>query len=384
VARGSIKKHIAKDGAVSYYGRATLIDPATGKRTQPQRHWPSEREAERGMAQWLVEIAQNAHVDRSRMTVGELLDYWLDTYIAGRKAITTVDSYANVVRLHLKPGLGQIAVQKLLARHIQQFYVAKEHAGASAVILKRCHMHLCSALDIAVSPLGLVARNEGRLARLPERRSEHARRAKIALSAAQARTLYAQMPTARYGALYHLLLSTGIRRGEALGLRWRDIDWAAGTITVAQTVAPRGGPGFVIKDTKNRKARTLHVPAPALEALRAHRAAQDEVRLAAGTKWQAEYDLVYCLADGTPMDPDRCQHDFRALRARAGLPPITLHELRHTFITLALENGIPMQVVSKMAGHSRVSTTMDIYSHVAPQLELAAVQVMTEVLFGTA
>jgi integrase len=384
----SIHRHIAKDGTVSYHLRLRVVG-ADGTVHHAQRTiHGTKREAQDALARWKVEIERGLAVDRSTMTVGALLAYWLDTYIKDRVAITTYDSYANVVRLHLTPGLGGVLVQSLTPLRIQQFYRSLEQQGASDVIVRRCALHLGRALDVAVSPLGILPQNPAQLARLPERKAKPGtKRPKIALTREQAHSFLEAAQQSAWGPLYALLLTTGIRRGEALGLRWRDIDWTGEALQVVQNNTPRGGPGFTLKDPKSPSAaRTVRVPPPTLEALRSWRVRQHETRLAAGADWQEEYDLVFCDGDGTPIDPDRPWHDFRKVRAMAtGVPQeLTIHHLRHTFITLALQNGIPMEVVSKMAGHSRVSITMDVYSHVHDSVERAAVAVLTDVFYPRA
>lgn len=387
MARGSTHRHVAKDGTVSWYIRRWILDPETGTMKHPQRvGGRTKREAESALRDWEDEIASGASGDRSTMTVAELLDYWLETYIVDRKAITTVDSYSNLVRLHLKPSLGRLRVQQLTAMDVQRFYLAKEKASTD-VIVRRCHIHLCSALDVAVSPLGIVPANVARAARLPARAREHQepKREKIALTQEQSHAFLESARGSMWGPLYQLLLTTGIRRGEALGLRWSDVDLVAGRLSVVQTLAPRGGPGFTIKDPKNpSSARVVKIPSSTLDALKAWRLVQNERRLQSGEQWQANYNLIWCDDDGSPIDPDRPWHDFRKVRAAAvGVPDkLTIHELRHSFITLSLDAGVPMQVVSRMAGHSKISTTYDIYVHIHQHIIDAAIDIMESVFYG--
>jgi hypothetical protein len=183
----SIHRHIAKDGTVSYHLRLRVVG-ADGTVHHAQRTiHGTKREAQDALARWKVEIERGLAVDRSTMTVGALLAYWLDTYIKDRVAITTYDSYANVVRLHLTPGLGGVLVQSLTPLRIQQFYRSLEQQGASDVIVRRCALHLGRALDVAVSPLGILPQNPAQLARLPERKAKPGtKRPKIALTREQA------------------------------------------------------------------------------------------------------------------------------------------------------------------------------------------------------
>jgi integrase len=171
--------------------------------------------------------------------------------------------------------------------------------------------------------------------------------------------------------LYVLVIQNGMRRGELLGLRWDDVDLDKGLLHVRQTLAP-DGKSFSRPKTANGR-RTLRLTSEAVEALRRHKAAQNEERLRQGSAWK-DYGLVFCSTVGTPMNPDHLvKRSFKPLLERAALPQIPFHCLRHTFATLMMPNGHP-KVVQEMLGHSRISTTLDIYSHVSPQMQDEAVE----------
>lgn len=188
-------------------------------------------------------------------------------------------------------------------------------------------------------------------------------------------------------ALFILALATGMRRGELLGLKWRDINLATGILQVCRilTRVPTKveGRGFVEAEPKTEKSRrSIVLPPFALEALKKHRVQQIEKKLKAGPKWQ-EHDYVFCTSLGTHLHPDRdVLVALKGLLKQANLPPIRFHDLRHSAATLLLSVGVHPKVVQEILGHSRISMTLDVYSHVLPNIQQEAMQKLNKVLQG--
>ena len=198
-----------------------------------------------------------------------------------------------------------------------------------------------------------------------------------------ARFLDGARTTDRHWAAYLLLATTGMRRGEALGLRWADLDLAACRAAIRQTVVTVnhevrfGTP----KTAKGR--RTVTLDAVTVAALREHRKAQTAERLLIGAGWR-DHDLVFAKVDGTPLHPERFSREFTRRLARLGLPPIRLHDLRHGWATMALAAGVHPKVVQERLGHASISITLDTYSHVSPALHGEAAETVAALVFGTA
>jgi integrase len=171
-------------------------------------------------------------------------------------------------------------------------------------------------------------------------------------------------------ALYALALTSGLREGELIGIQWHDLDLVGGKLQVRRTVAYVPKKGLTISEPKTAKSRrSVHLTALAIEALKRHRVRQNEVRLAAGSAW-AGGDWVFCNSVGNPINGSNLlQRSFRPLLARAGLPAIRFHDLRHSSATLLLSLGVHPKIVSEILGHSQVSLTLDTYSHVLPSLQ---------------
>ncbi len=219
----------------------------------------------------------------------------------------------------------------------------------------------------------LVPRNVVKLVRVPAPHYEVG----TGLSLAQARRLLAAVEGDRLRAVYVLALSTGLRRGELLGLRWADVDVDGAELHVRQAMQRVAGElRFTAPKTRHSR-RTVPLPALALDALREHRARQAAERLAAGPDWQ-DSGLVFTTAHGTPIEPRNLNRHWYSLRDRAGLPGVRLHDLRHTCVTLLLDAGVPPHIVQAIAGHSGIQVTMTIYAHAAQEEQRKALRGLGE------
>ncbi len=182
-------------------------------------------------------------------------------------------------------------------------------------------------------------------------------------------------------ALYLTALGLGLRQGELLGLRWQDADLTAGTISVAHTLQRIGRVVSLAEPKTSKSRRTLALPAPVLAALREQRKRQLAERLTAGASWQ-DGDFVFATPIGTPLDGSNVLHKFQRQVAAACLPRQRFHDLRHGCASYLLAAGVPMRVVMETLGHSQLSTTSDIYSHVLPELQRDAADRMGTLLAG--
>jgi integrase len=186
----------------------------------------------------------------------------------------------------------------------------------------------------------------------------------------------------RLDALFVLALSSGMRLGELLGLRWRDVDLDAGTLQVRQILV-RMPSGLRFGEPKTKRSRRrISLSAGARDALRHHRARQAAERLRLGPVWE-DHDLVFANEIGKPLDAGNLlRRDFWRVLSKAGVPRCRFHDLRHTCATLLLQQGVHAKVVSELLGHSSIGMTLDIYSHVIPDMQQHAVSAMDAVLKG--
>jgi len=269
----------------------------------------------------------------------------------------------------------------------QHFYNEKMQQGASARTVRYCHTLLSNALAQAEKHQ-LVARNVSKLTALPR----ETRKEMQTLSLAQvADTLLPAIAQDRLFAAIFLGFGTGLRRGELLALRWKDVNVSTGTLQIRQTLvritnhdapARKGRTQLLLQEPKtSHSRRTVPIPEECLAALKQHKARQAEEKLLLGQAYH-DHGLVFCQADGKPIDPRNFLRSFDRLIAQAGLPPIRFHDARHTFATLMLELGESPKTVQTMLGHSRVAITLDIYSHVSLELEKKAAAKLNAALTG--
>lgn len=319
-----------------------------------------------------------------RLTVSTFLDRWLVSTLAGHVADSTADDYADTVRLHLRPALGERVLSKLTVADVDALWAAKRAAGYSPNSIRIMRALLRKALGQAERE-GLLVRNVAALSTPPRIRAPEGR----TLAPSQARQLLDAIAGHRLEALVIFLLAFGMRRGEALGLRWSGVNWDAATIAVTHGVKRiKAGAGserrtrVAIGELKNRRSRrTLYLTPQLLELLRRHEARQTAERAAAGPAWQ-EHGLIFASEVGTPLDPDNFSHTFSRLCLSAGLGHWHPHELRHSGASLMLAQGTPLHVVSGVLGHASITVTKDVYGHLVEDQHRAASAAMTGLLWA--
>lgn len=357
--------------------RFTLEEPrgGDGRRRQIQRGgFATKREAQAALEEELARRRAGL-ADTSGLTVGAYLEQWL----AGKRKIraTTRRNYAVHLRRYLIPELGGIRLADLRPHHVDSLYsdvLESRYPGATAITVHHIHRSLRSALNAAVKRR-LIPWNPAQHVELPERR----RTVTTVWSAGDLGRFLDLNTDDRLYALWHLLGLTGMRRGEAIGLHWQDTDLLRLQVVVRTQVTDAGdGPHLTAPKTA-AGARVIPIDAGTGEVLRRHAQRQAAERMAWGEAWQA-LDLVFARADGGMLRPDWITHRFAGLVKRAGLPPIRLHDLRHTHASLALSAGIELKVVSDRLGHSTTAITADLYTHVVPSVAQRAADAIAGVI----
>jgi integrase len=310
-----------------------------------------------------------------RLTVGQFLTDWLSDTAQPSVRPSTFKGYEGKVRTHILPGLGTVRLVKLTPQNLEAFLNQKRAAGLSPQTVQHLRAILRAALSDAVR-WSLVPRNVAALVdgpRVPHRDVRP-------LAPNEAQNLLEGVRTHRLGALFSVALAVGLRQGEALGLRWNDIDLDGGTLTVRKTLQ-RVDEKFVLVEPKTvRSRRTIALPSVAVNVLRTHRARQMEERLMAGALWEDDWGLVFTTATGRPLHGTNVTRTFQQLLAKSGLRHQRFHDLRHSCASLLLAQGVHPRVVMETLGHSQIALTMNTYSHVLPPLQREAAVRMDEVL----
>jgi integrase len=308
-------------------------------------------------------------VEPSRLTVAVYLtEMWLPSMVSQVRA-TTLGGYRHNVRAYIMPRLGDIPLQRLTTARVGAFYgdlVASGGKGGrplSPKTVRYVHTTLRRALRDAMAD-GLVVRNVAAQARPPR-----ARRVEMhTWTAAEVGAFLASVREDRLYAAWLLLATLGLRRGELLGLRWTDVDLTTGRIAIRSTLVMVDGKPAMAEPKTAKGRRSLTLAPEVLETLRAHRARQVAERLSWGASY-TDSDLVITTEDGRPFHPETLSGLFVRQAKRAGLPPIRLHDLRHSVASVLLARGVHPKVISEMLGHATIALTLDTYSHVIPSLQ---------------
>ena len=311
-----------------------------------------------------------------RTTVAEYLGWWMENVVRGEVAHRTYHNYLSLIRNHIVPKLGKKKLNTLKLEEVENLYRSMMAKGLSSATIRYAHAVLRRALKQAVVR-GLVPRNVAEGASLPRMSQKEIQ----AFTLDEVRRFLEAAKQDRLEALYVLAVTCGCRQAEWLGLRWADVDIEGARLTVRRQVQrSRDGSGMIIGPTKNKKSRTIRLGNKAIEALKAHRESQAKDIASANGLWK-DPDLVFASTIGTLLDPSNVvSRSFKPLLRRADLPEIRFHDLRHACATLLLSEGVPVKVVQEVLGHSSVSVTMDVYSHVLPDMQEKAASAMDTLL----
>ena len=324
--------------------------------------------------------ARRAHDDGlpvgpARKTVADFLADWIEGQ-RNRLRPGTWKRYEEYVRLHLQPALGRLKLAELGPQHLARLYAERLDSGLSPATVHHIHAVLHTALRQAVR-WNLVARNVADLVDAP--RTEQ--REMSIFDSGQVRAMLDGAADGPLEAVLTLAVTTGMRRGELMALRWSAVELDSGRLSVTGTIRRQPDGQLLISPPKTHRSRRLvEMSTMAITALRRHKAQQAATRLLLGPEWN-ERGFVFPSASGLPQDGSYLlDGQFRPLLQRLGLPIIRFHDLRHTAATLLLGQGVHPKIVSEMLGHSTIAITLDLYSHVTPTMQREAARAMNDLL----
>jgi integrase len=312
--------------------------------------------------------------DAGKLTVSEYFDGWLSDSVRDTVRQRTYERYEQLVRVHIAPALGRARLKNLTPAHVRGLYRTKLDAGLSARTVQYIHRTLFKALKQAVDD-GLIPRNAAASIKPPQPRRGEIR----PLDREHVRAFLATVSGERLEALYVVAITAGLRQGELLGLKWEDVDLDAGTLQVRRTLSEARS-GRIFEAPKSGKGRRVRLTRMATEALRGHRKRQVEKKLRLGSLWQ-ENGLVFPSQVGTPLGGRNLIRHFKRILERSALSStFRFHDLRHTCATLLLKQGVHVKFVQELLGHGDVSLTLNVYSHVLPDMGDAAAGAMDKAL----
>lgn len=313
-----------------------------------------------------------------RQTVKQFLTRWLTESAKPTLRPTTFATYSIHVRVHIVPALGHIPLQQLSPQDVQAFINHKLEPGLSPRSVSDIYAVLRRALNQAVK-WSLVPRNVATIVDTPRVPRKQMR----CLTPEQARKLLVTVQGDRLEALYSVAIALGLRRGEALALKWEDVDLDLGILHIKAGLVRIEGKLQRVEPKTAMSRRTIRLPWVANVALRAHKERQSEDREIAGARWN-EMGLVFPSQVGTHLEPRSFKRNLDRALQKAGLEHIRIHDLRHTAASLMLAQGVSPKMVSEILGHSRVGITFDTYVHIYDAMRQEAADMMDLVLKGAA
>ncbi len=334
---------------------------ADGKRKRKDVYGKTKKAVQEELSKLQNAKAYGTLTKSSRLTVSQFMQQWLNDVARVTVKVTTFAGYSGVVNNHITQHVGGILLQRLEPHHVQAMYSNMEKNNASCETRRLVHVVLRRGLKQALK-WGLVVRNICDAVD-PPRIVKHEI---TPLTPEQVGKLLAAAKSDRLQAIYTTAIATGLRLGELFGLQWADIDLNASTLSVRRTLTEVNGK-LTLTEPKSAKGRRLvTLPQRAVFALAEHR----KKAVASGF---AGVPFVFCNSVGGPLRRSHFhRNDFKPLLRRAGLPAIRFHDLRHTSATLLLAQGVHPKVVQERLGHSQISITLDIYSHVLPSMQTDA------------
>ncbi|MFC9703335.1 tyrosine-type recombinase/integrase [Streptomyces sp. NPDC056943] len=364
---GTITKR--KDGR---YQAAVYVLQPDGTRARKFAYGKTWEECDAKRRALLDKASNGIPVPTRSAKLSEWLPYWLDNVVQPRLKLSTYDKYEAHVRLYLIPVIGSKRLESLGVADVRRFLVQLEKKTTAATA-KESHRVLRTALTAACRE-ELITRNVATLVEPPRAKARELSPWSLDetldfLAAARRDPLYAA---------FVLAITMGLRRGELVGLRWADVDLDHRVLYVRQQTQRRRGVLYD-DDPKGRRRRAVPLPAMCIAPLRWHRMRQNDQRVKAGEEWKGS-DYVFTTRTGSPVEPRNVYRSFTRVAASAGLRVIRLHDARHGCATILTAAGVPPRVVMEILGHSQISITMDVYTHVVQDTQREAISHMDRLL----
>jgi integrase len=381
------------------------VDSKTGKMKYKTVYGKSEQDVKEKKKKIELEMGLGLKIESKKTTFGEWLDLWLDTYKKDSLRPTTYSNYKRLIQVHLKPHLGGVALKDLQTNQLQRLFNrlfkkgrVQKYEGAPAGLSRRTvelvRTIANAALEQAVIE-DLILKNPCKGTVLPKEEEEESKEVEP-FTREEVTKFLNSIKHDRLYAAYYLLAMTGARRGEILGLKWSDIEldgdktWSDDDLEGGKMHIQRSLCEVEDKETgklkkefqppKTKKSNRIFPLIPEVVAvLKSHRAKQAEEKLFFGGEYHNE-DLVFATEDGERLWPRNFHRSYTRHLKNAGIPHKKPHTLRHTFCTLLLEAGEELKNVQELVGHSRLSTTADIYSHVLEKQKKKAVEKLGSIL----
>ena len=369
---GNIRKR--KDGR--WEGRYTAgRDPVTGKQIFKNVLGKTQAEVKEKLQKALAQAGKIDFTKTGKYTVTMWMNEWFENVAKIKVRPSSHQTYRGYIDHHIAPNIGDLPLEKLTTMDLQKLYrkllnkgrvdrveAKQQPKGLSAKTVRNINQVISSAMDFAVAQK-IIPENPCKAVALPK--VEH--REMQTIPAEQLQAFLQEAKATGVYEMYYIALATGLRRGELLGLKWTDIDWKNGIIKVRRQVARVDG-------------QIVEAPLKTKNSYRAVTISQQAIEVLKQQKETTNDQYVFPSPNGGPISPDSVNNMLKRVLARAGIPKVRFHDLRHTFATIALQNGVDIKTVSGMLGHFSAGFTLDTYAHVTTSAQKEAADTMGNVL----
>lgn len=368
-------------GNDKYMVRVFLGRDENGKTKYHNKVIKGKKEAQAYLAKMTNKKNEGTIADSGKIKIAEHMKTWLETVVKNRVREKTYLDYRDRVRLYITPAIGNVRIDRLKPEQIQVLYNDMIERGLSPRTVRYTHTILRNSLQQAVK-WERIYRNPADLVDLPRQKKQEMQ----SLSPEQAALFMDATAFSPFKALFSLLLTSGMRPGEALGLKWDDIDFKGKKVTVNRSLTRTKGGGWTLEEPKTaRSRRSIPLPSSVIADLKEHRNRQREKIIEAKQGKYNNQDFIFAAENGEPMHENHIYNrHFKPILKKAGLRDIRLYDLRHSCATLLLSAGENPKVVSERLGHASIVLTLDTYSHVLPDMQQGASDKLEAMLFDIA
>ncbi len=364
-----MKGYFRKRGSKWSFSIDVGRDPETGKRKQKTvSGFKTKKEAEKACAELISQIENNEYIKESTDDYESYLLEYMENVAKHSIRPSTYELQLFICKKHIIPEIGNLKLKDIKPRHLQALYSRKMYTGLAASYIRNMHAIISKSLRKAAE-WGAIKENIASLVTPPRIEKRQVRTwdleetNKFLQEIKKRKTGNSKLYIA-----YILAIYCGMRKGEILGLRWKDCDLEKGIIRIQQTLVKTKGKLYFQEPKTKGSIRTIKVPDLAIQTLKAHKLKQKEIKLATSSAYE-DHDLVVANWTGSMIDPADINADFKIACKFADVPQIRFHDLRHTHATLLLQLGENPKVVSERLGHADVSITLNTYSHVLPTMQ---------------
>ncbi len=367
------KKRGQNEGSITKRKNGTYMVQLSVNGKRVTKYFKTKKEANKWRIDTLHKVQRGLFYPGKKITLAEYLEEWLKARQGSIKH-KTLFQYRRIVEMHINPILGKIKLNDLQPSQIQAFYNIKVESGTGVRTVRLMHSVLHCALNHALK-LGIIYRNPSDAIYKPKVTKHEM----SVLDENQVKALLIAARGKRLEVLFKVAITTGLRQGEILGLKWGDLDWDTYQLNIKRQVQRVPEKGLVFSEPKTAAGKRMIVLGPdTIMYLKEHLKRQMVEREFKGAKWQ-DNNLIFPSSIGTPLDQSNLNRQYKQLLREANLPNIRFHDLRHTAESLMLKQGVSVKVVQERLGHSDAGLTLNVYSHVIPGMQKEAAQKMDEI-----